>query len=310
MQLTKALEGFIVSKQADGMSPETIKLYRMCMGAMAKYLHDPEVNSVSGGDLQGFFTWLRTPEKHYSESTIQIYWRCMRAFYKWAQPVLHTERPDLIIQRPRAPEKAVIPFSEEEIKKLLSACDYTVFAKTKDRSSYKMKRPTAKRDRAIVLTLLDTGLRASELCRLTIADIHLDTGQVEVKIFRSGKKSRPRVVYLGKTARKVLWLYLAEKEDPDATDTFFTANNRPMNRDSLRHVLNELGTRAGVNNCYPHRFRHTFAIQYLRNGGDVFSLQRQLGHSTLEMVRHYLAIADTDSENAHRRASPADNWKL
>jgi integrase/recombinase XerD len=78
----------------------------------------------------------------------------------------------------------------------------------------------------------------------------------------------------------------------------------------LRQVINALGEKAGVNHSYPHRFRHTFAITYLRSGGDVFTLQILLGHSSLDMVRRYALVAEIDAERVHRKASPADNWRL
>ena len=111
---------------------------------------------------------------------------------------------------------------------------------------------------------------------------------------------------------KALWRYLAEREpEPTADDPLFVSLDRyPMDRSSISHMLRELGKRAGVAKVHPHRFRHTMALWFLRNGGDVFSLQRILGHSTLDMVRQYVALAEADAVSAHRRASPADNWRL
>jgi integrase/recombinase XerD len=83
-----------------------------------------------------------------------------------------------------------------------------------------------------------------------------------------------------------------------------------LNPDVLRQVIQRIGERAGVNHAYTHKFRHTFAITYLRSGGDIFTLQALLGHSSLDMVRHYAKIAEVDVAEAHKRASPADNWRL
>ena len=164
------------------------------------------------------------------------------------------------------------------------------------------------------MTLLDTGLRASELCALKIGDVDLKSGKVQVKHGRLGgaKGGKGRTVFLGKTARRVLWRYLAERTDGEDTDAplFLVRYDRPMNKSALRLQINHLGQKAGVSKCHPHRFRHTFAITYLRSGGDVFTLQALLGHSTLDMVKHYARIAEIDVEQAHKRASPADNWRL
>jgi integrase/recombinase XerD len=83
-----------------------------------------------------------------------------------------------------------------------------------------------------------------------------------------------------------------------------------MARSHLRLLLKRIGGRASVPNVFPHRFRHTFAITYMRNQGDLLTLQALLGHSDLEMVKRYARIAQTDCENTHRRAGPVDNWKL
>lgn len=77
-----------------------------------------------------------------------------------------------------------------------------------------------------------------------------------------------------------------------------------------RRLLHLLLKRAGVRRVYPHRFRHTFAIEYLRNGGDTRTLQAILGHSSLHMVRRYLAIVQANLDAQYRSASPVRNWRL
>jgi integrase/recombinase XerD len=127
-------------------------------------------------------------------------------------------------------------------------------------------------------------------------------------VFVTGKGSKERHCYLGATTRRSLWRYLVERGSNPEEPLFTTQIGRPFTRSWLRRVVSNAGKRAGVANAYPHRFRHTFAVQFLRNGGDIFTLQMLLGHSSLEMVKHYARLAAIDAEQAHRRASPADHW--
>ncbi len=117
---------------------------------------------------------------------------------------------------------------------------------------------------------------------------------------------------MGKSARRFLWRYLADREDGnDPGAPLFTGKlNRPFNRDALRQLINSLGAKVGIKKCHPHRFRHTFAINYLRNGGNILSLQEMLGHEKLDTVRIYAKVAEVDLEKTQRSASPADNWRL
>ncbi|MCX6786853.1 MAG: tyrosine-type recombinase/integrase [Candidatus Kaiserbacteria bacterium] len=205
------------------------------------------------------------------------------------------------------PDPVVEPFTQKEVESLLAACERKQTWKTATAGD----QPHTERDKAIVYLLLDTGLRASELCAIRLTDLDLNTNSITVV----GKGDKKRIVHVGKRTAKALWKLVTPrlgKQDPDAY--LFTvgdsADTRPLNRDTLRHLLDRIAERAGVANVYPHRFRHTFAITYLRNGGDLFTLQALLGHSDLEMVRRYARIAQTDCARVHQKASPVDNWRL
>jgi integrase/recombinase XerD len=83
-----------------------------------------------------------------------------------------------------------------------------------------------------------------------------------------------------------------------------------LDRGNLLKVIHTIALRGGIQGGSVHRFRHTFAINFLRNGGDPYELQMALGHSTMEMVKHYLEISNADLERNHKIASPVDNWRL
>lgn len=121
-----------------------------------------------------------------------------------------------------------------------------------------------------------------------------------------GKGSRERFVPLGFKARRALLKYI-NRYRPESLyrEIFLTQQGTPMTRNCLTMLFRRLSRRSGIK-CFPHKLRHTFAVSYLRNGGDIFTLQRILGHSSLEMVRRYVTLADGDVQRVHERASPMD----
>jgi integrase/recombinase XerD len=314
MKLSAALQGYFLEIQTS-YAASTVRLYKLLMPKLVDYLGDPEVNEITLHDLQRFIQHLQTDyvpvrfgedRSKLSPSAVDNYWKGTRSFFGWAEDALGIQRPDLKLSRPAYKLAEVTPFSESDVKRLLKACDYSDTVVSKNGKEYRMRRETVNRDKALILILLDTGLRVGELCRLKMQDVNLETGEILVAPFGSGQKTKPRMVYLGKAARRQLWLHVSKNR----TNAKPKESLLDMSEKSVRGLLRRLGKKTGVDNVHPHRFRHTAAIMFLRNGGDIFSLQRLLGHSDLTMVRHYLMLADSDAEDAHRKASPADNWKL
>ena len=211
---------------------------------------------------------------------------------------------------PKVSYPEIVAFTQAEVQALLKACEQSRGVELNGRT-YKMRRPTKLRDQLLVMVLLDTGVRVTECANLRIKDVNLENGEVFIRPVNSSSKNKPRTLRIGAATRKLMWSYVSSREQVFHEDPLFlTTQNRPMDRGTIRNLFVRLGKKAGVQHVYPHRFRHTFAIQFLRNGGDVFSLQQALGHSDWTMTRHYANLAQSDLQNAFRRASPVDNWRL
>ena len=324
LKTVKAIQGFLQFKSVEGLSPRTIDGYRHDLKQWIEYQGDMIVDEVTSQMLRGYLSYMLTeytPRRitgnndiKLSPKTVRNIWVTLSSFFHWASDEFNISNPMKRVPAPRFTTPPIEPLSKDEIERILKVCDHTKEANTDKRRKFTMRRATSYRDRAIILTLLDSGVRATELCSFRIGDFEMKTGKLVIKPGeRGGAKGRKgRIVYLGKSGRKAIWRYLASRDDDENPDSylFLTIHQRPMNRDSLRQVIHSLGEKAGVKKVYPHRFRHTFSISYLRAGGDLFTLQALLGHSTLEMVQTYARVAEIDIQQAHRRASPADNWKL
>ena len=304
LKLSQAINGFLLSCRARGLSPNTILDYKRTVNKLLSHLGDVPLPSIIRADVEHFLS----SQTGVSNKTLLNYYIGLSAMMTWAVNEKVIKRNIVRELQPPRPEiRAIDPYTQEEIRRLIAAVsrskDYT--RPSKVRSSHSLG--SAARMRAILLMLLDTGLRASELCDLRVMDVDVDSGKIILK----GKGGKERRVEFGHRTGQALWRYLAERGELRGDEPLIVGRTgNGLDHRDLYHRVAELGKRAGVSDVHPHRFRHTFAIQYLRNGGDAYTLQALLGHSTMEMVRRYLKLAQVDLEAAHRRASPVENWRL
>ena len=284
---------------------------------------------ITRAQLVAFFSWLEAdhvaepdgvaprPKRKLAAKTRNNIHGGLSALWTWAA-VKGVVKENLVrtIEPPQFSEPDIQPHTLEDVEALLKACDQTRV--WQNRASTTTSRPSGLRDAAILLTLLDTGIRATELVNLRFRDLNLKNNSFEVRgKGRGGGKKR--TVYFGKRTRALLWKYLLPRLDAMRDDDLVFVNQeqiggevvyRCMTRTALYKLVARIGERAGVKKAHPHRFRHTFAITYLRNGGDIFTLREQLGHADWKILNRYLALSQIDRARAHEPASPVDRWRL
>jgi len=327
MKLSLAIDGFLLAKRVAGCSPHTIRNYKLTLRRLQHFLPaDPHLAAVTADQVRAFLDHLMTaqfdhpgvahrPPQRLSAKTIRNVHICLSSLWTWAiaegYATIHVVRA---VAAPTPEPALIVPFTRDQVQALLRSLTHSLPWASSPDTQTEIPRRRQLRDRAIILFLLDTGVRSSELCALRIADVDLVAGSARARSkgrLNTGQgKERP--VRFGPSTARALWQYLAARDALDAKSEplFATRSDRPLDRRTLAKHVHRLGERAGVPDCHPHRFRHTFAINYLRNGGDVFTLKDLLGHTSLDMVQRYLHIAQVDIENAHRRASPVEGWRL
>ena len=216
------------------------------------------------------------------------------AFSSWLFAEGYTETNRLQPLKPPKIQAKVIPvLSDDEMRRLLGM--------------FNTEDPFGVRSLAIFWTFLDCGVRASELCELKMADVHLREGFLKVL----GKGNKERLVPFGAGAQAALtrWRDQARPlfEPKDGEHLFLNANGMRLGLHALEEIVKRAGVRAGIPRITCHLLRHSFATTYLvREVGDSLRLQQILGHTSLEMVRHYVAMADVQQSLVERRASAMD----
>lgn len=309
-QFERLSEGWIADGEIERLSPRTLQERRHVIGKLRWHLARQQAESVGLPELRQFFVYLNDPSPAggrwgnprntcaLSAVTVLAYHRTLRSFWNSLVDLDEIDAsPMRRMKPPRIPDDQVQPFADEQVEAMLAAAA---------RSTH------PRRDTAILLLLLDTGIRASELCALRFRDYQVTQRLVTVE---EGKGKKRRALPLGANTTRALLHYLREHErEQDAplfvSDRGVTAGEH-LTRSGLGQLIRRLGRAARVQGvrCSPHTWRHTFAINFLRSGGDVFTLKELLGHTTLVMTNRYVALARADIQRQHRAHSPADRIK-
>jgi len=289
--LQSAVDGFTAYCKSKNLSSRTIEYYIYRLQALQTYLTDHE-QPTAPKDLtpQVIREFLTDEKDRKSATTASHSHTTLRAFFVFLVNDGFLEcSPMESVDKPKRRKSVLNTFSIEQIDAVLAKCGRDF---------------GGARDRAMVTMLLDCGLRVSELAGLDLDDVDWTDGTLLVL----GKGGKERVVPFGHTTRQALTAYIARRGELDTPALFVSTLGARLDRYRVRDIIERRCEQAEITGvrCSPHTFRHTMAVSYLRNGGDVFSLQKLLGHSTLDMTRKYAELADSDVQDKHRLFSPAD----
>ena len=293
--LLAAVRAFLLDCQARRLSPRTIRRYREELHYLRTWLESHgvrQVTDVNATHLRAYLVHLQ--ESGRNAGGQHIAFRVMRTLLRWYQREYEPEgwrNPIAKVQAPKLSQDPLPPVSIEDVRRMLAACNGHSFVED--------------RDRAAILALLDTGCRSAEFRALNIGDVDLETGAVRI---RHGKGGRSRTTFLGAKARKALLGYLRHRRGAAGDSPLWVSvHGERLSHWGLRRIVARRAARAGIA-CPPlHAFRRAFAINSLRAGVDLVSLQRLLGHADLSVIRRYLAQTQDDLQMAHKKGSPVDN---
>jgi integrase/recombinase XerD len=287
---------YLNAHQAAGRSEQTIRWHHHSLTPFVIWLRDhghPTNPSCWNAKLiREWIVYCQTrPAKRgtgtLSDSGVNSLIRSLKAFCRWlAEEELVDCDPFQRVKVPKAPRLVKPSLSTAEMTKVLAV------ART-GRNRY--------RDEAVILFILDTGARASEVCGLRADAIDWSSGIA--KLYGKGRKER-YVPFSPHTA-KAMQRYQIRERQAIAPEFFLSEEGQTLTKSGLYQLCKRISIEAEVQ-LAPHKLRHTFAITYLRAGGNAFALQKLLGHTTLHTTLSYVAMTADDLVSEHREHSPVD----
>ena len=301
--LSSLVDQYILTCRTEGKTPKTLRGYQEKLQRFLRWCGDSTMDSFSVEMVREYISYLQTvnryeghpfkphDETQMSSANVRNHVRVLRSFSSWLEREEYT--PNNILGRlkvPKAAQKVVETLSDVEMRRLFAGLD--------------INTDSGCRDATILMLLLDTGLTCSELLGLQVEDVHIEEQWLKVM----GKGRKERVVPFGSKATRLLqrYIYHFRPEPMGSSQLFLCLDGSIMTENTIHLLFRRISTRANVPRLHMHLLRHTFATRYLIEGGDTFSLQQILGHTTLEMTRRYTDMVAVENAVKRKRLSPMD----
>lgn len=285
VELQDAYTYFVLSRQAMQVSPATEEWYSHTASLFVKWLETQSVtgpDQVTGRHVRAYLAELAG--RKLADSTLNGHARAIKTLLRFWHAENYMTNP-VKIQMPKIAKKRLPVLDADQVGAVVKVC--------KDR-----------REKALFLFTVDTGLRLAEIVSLSWENIDMQTGIIHLP---RGKGGKARTVIAGASARRALAAYRRTLEISNSTSPLFqTKFGMRYQKEGLFQLFHRLSLRSGIK-FSPHALRRTFCILSLRAGINVLHLQALMGHSSLEMTQHYAQLLDEDILAEHQEHSPIDN---
>ncbi len=297
MNVLTAYQEFVITQKLRGNSDKTIKYYYYCITPLIEFLGaNTDLLSLSAIELKQYAVLLS--ERSISSNSVKSYIKGIKCFLNWLYHEEYTNSNfSLCICLPKAQRKTIDVLTPVEIKQLFSY--------------FNTKSYLGLRNYCICALMLDSGLRKSEVVSLNLADVHIVEGYILV----NGKGNKQRIVPIGFDTQKHLIKYISQRPfNVPYSSLFLTKKYMPISGCVISRLFKTLqaqkiGDGFFTSRLHPHLLRHTFATSYLENGGNIYSLQQILGHTSLDMVKKYVHLTTAKTVVNFKNYSPLDNIK-
>lgn len=306
--LERQIQNWLLDGEYRLLSPATLDGRRYACERLVWFLRHREMSQCGTAEVRAFLAYLNTAHERggrwdtkrtepMSSESLRTYYGHLQTLFRFVvEEGALTEDPMERLKPPISRPDQVEPFTTDQVKALLEAAK---------------KSRHAKRDDALVRFFFDTGCRSSEASGLPLAKLELNARTARVL----GKGNKERTVSFGKKAGRALWAYLREDEREPDTPVFLaeggTGRGGGLTRFGMYQIIQRLAKSAGIqrDRVGPHTLRHTFAVQFLRDGGQEFTLMHILGHTSLNQTRRYVDFVNADITHQQRLHSPGDRLK-